>query len=381
MSASLSPPRARRFARLRRDDARRDVPRRVGWLATEAAAIAWVPMLVLAVAERFAKGRPEAMALFASDFTSHVRFLIAIPLLIVADALTAAAISRCEAHLEMSGLVASGEPSLRAGIDISRRLRTSRLVSLAIAVVVAGLVVGRHGDLMVSRVYLESRHEGASWASLWHGFVAFPIFRFLLLRWVFRWLVWAGFLFWLRRLDLRLVATHPDRSGGLGFLTTPVSAALGVVLGVSATAAMAWRNAIVSNAAAFGQVRGQALFFGAVWLVLLLGPLVFFAPRLLRLRRIALVEYSRLGDDYTHAFHEKWIRRPHPPEEVLGTPDLQSLADLGGSMDVVHGLRPTPIDLHLVLPVVGVYAVALLPVFLSQFSLEELLARLVKVVL
>ncbi|MGZ3456149.1 MAG: hypothetical protein ACXVEF_41475 [Polyangiales bacterium] len=344
-------------------------------------AITWAPMLLLAIVERIVKGRPEIASQFAHDFESHVRFLVALPLLIVSDALVGAAFSRCESHLEASGLVASSERGLRAGIDTARRLRASRVAAVIIALGVLGVAISKGSTDVSAWVNLEARRDGATWASAWLGFVGFPVYRFFLLRWMFRWLVWAGFLFWMRRLDLKLVATHPDRSGGLGFLTVPVSATLGLVFGVTLASAVAWRNAVVSHAATIGQVRIQALLLGSVWSVLLLGPLIFFTPRLLRLKRVALVQYSRLGNEYTQAFQDKWIGHHQGEEPLLGTPDLQSLADLGNSMQIVQGLRPTPMDLHVVLPVVAVFAAALLPVALSQLSLEELLMRLVKVVL
>jgi len=382
MSVSLPSPRARRTLRRHEKDATvRDAPHSVVVLASAAAAIAWVPMLLLAVAERLVGGRPEATSLFLHDFTIHVRLLVAIPAMIVSDSLSAAAIQRCEEHLQGSGIVGSSE-RLRAGIETSRRVRGSLVVSVVIALLVFGIAIaaGSRGDGMAALANMETQH-GASWAGVWHGFVAFPMFRFFLLRWLFHWLVWAGFLFWIKRLDLKLVATHPDRAGGLGFLCVPVSAAIGVVFGFSATAAMAWRNAVLSQVTTFGHVRIQAALLGAIWAVLLLAPLIVFAPRLLRLKRIALVEYSRLGHEYTQAFQDKWIRDRHDTEALLGTPDLQSLADLGTALDVVQSLRPTPIDVHLVLPVAIVYGISLLPAVLSQLSLEELLARLIKVVL
>jgi hypothetical protein len=271
-------------------EARRDVPRSVFVLAGAAAAVAWVPMLLLAIAERMAEGRPDATRAFIADLTTHVRLLLAIPLLIVADVLVGCAFARCEEHIEEPGLLdPRDEPRVREGIGFARRLRGSPVVSVMIALVVFGIAFGTRGENIGSWAYLEARRSEGSWPAQWLGFVAFPAFRFFLLRYLYRWLVWGGFLFWLRRFELRLIATHPDRCGGLGFLTVPISASLGVVFGVSATGAMAWRQAVIAHHAPLDQVRAQALMFAAVWLVVFLGPLLVFTPRLLRLKRIALV--------------------------------------------------------------------------------------------
>lgn len=337
-------------------------------------------MLLLAMAERALTGHPEAMRVFTNDYAVHVRFLLALPLLIVGDALTGAAISRCESHVVDAGIVGPDDARVARALDVVRRLRSSRAISFLILAGVMALALGTSGENLAAWLEL-TRRRAVLWPSVWLGFVAFPLFRFFLLRWLFRWLVWAGFLVFLRRRDLQLVATHPDRCGGLGFLAVPVSASLGIVFGVTLTVAMSWRQVIVSQAASFAQVRVQALGLAAVWFVVLLGPLMVFAPRLMRLKRVALVEYSRLGDEYMRDFQQKWLRAPRSGEKLLGTPDIQSLADLGTAMDVVQALRPTPIDHHLIGPFVAVYVLALLPVVLSQISLDELLTRLLKVVL
>ena len=54
--------------------------------------------------------------------------------------------------------------------------------------------------------------------------MSLPIFQFLLCRWYFRLFIWARFLWQVSRIDLSLVPTHPDRVGGLGFLSDTVYA-------------------------------------------------------------------------------------------------------------------------------------------------------------
>src|SRR6478736_1025990 len=75
-----------------------------------------------------------------------------------------------------------------------------------------------------------------SLAGKWYAYVSLPLFQFLLLRWYYRLLIWAAFLWHISRIPLQLVPTHPDRVGGLGFLSnivyafTPLAAAHGVML-------------------------------------------------------------------------------------------------------------------------------------------------------
>ena len=75
-----------------------------------------------------------------------------------------------------------------------------------------------------------------SLAGMWYGYVSLPLFQFLLMRWYFRLFIWARFLWQVSRIDLSLVPTHPDRVGGLGFLSntvyafTPLAVAHGALL-------------------------------------------------------------------------------------------------------------------------------------------------------
>lgn len=57
-----------------------------------------------------------------------------------------------------------------------------------------------------------------TYAGYWHAFVSIPIFQFILVRWYLRLFIWFQFLWRVSRLNLRLIATHPDRAAGIGFL-------------------------------------------------------------------------------------------------------------------------------------------------------------------
>ena len=55
-------------------------------------------------------------------------------------------------------------------------------------------------------------------------YVSLPAFQFVLYRWYFRLFIWMRFLWQVARCELSLVPTHPDRAGGLGFLSLSVVA-------------------------------------------------------------------------------------------------------------------------------------------------------------
>ena len=80
-------------------------------------------------------------------------------------------------------------------------------------------------------------------------------------------------------------------------------------------------------------------------LVVFGGPLLVFAPTLARVRRTGLREYGTLASRYTQLFERKWVKGGGAPEELLGTADIRSLADLGNSYELVKKMRVVPIEL------------------------------------
>ena len=79
--------------------------------------------------------------------------------------------------------------------------------------------------------------------------------------------------------------------------------------------------------------------------VLLAAPLLVLTPKLAELKRSGLHKYAGLGTAYVKSFDAKWIRRLSPEQEpLLGTADIQSLADLYNSYTVVREMNVVLVD-------------------------------------
>ena len=110
-----------------------------------------------------------------------------------------------------------------------------------------------------------------------------------------------------------------------------------------------------------------------------LGPMLVFAPKLAAAKRAGLREYGTLAQRYVREFDGKWIRGGAPADEPLvGSADIQSLADLGNSFEVVRGMRWVPFTGQTVLQLAVATLLPVLPLTLTMISLEELLDRLLK---
>jgi hypothetical protein len=116
--------------------------------------------------------------------------------------------------------------------------------------------------------------------------------------------------------------------------------------------------------------------------LIFLGPLLVFVPLLARTRRQGLREFSALANRYDYAFVDKWIRGQAPPEEsLLGTGDIQSLADLGNSFIFARQMRPIPFDLRTIIQMSLIAAVPMLPLLPLVMPIEDILKMLAKALL
>ena len=343
----------------------------------------WLPLVVLSALRGQAVGGDLAVP-FLKDFELHVRFLVALPLLVAAELVVHQRMQPVIRLFRERGIVPAGELSrFERAVDGAFRLRNSLTAELVLIAFVYG--VGIHIvwrgfiALNVPTWYATPAPGGPtlSIAGLWYGYVSLPIFQFLLCRWYFRIFIWARFLYQVSRTQLSLVPTHPDRLGGLGFLSgmvyafTPLAAAHGALL--SGTLA----NRIFYAGASIRDFRAEVL--GTVGIVLLLafGPLVVFAPQLSAARRRGTLEYGDLAERYVRQFDAKWLRGGAPEgESLLGAADIQSLADLTNSVEVVRTMKTVPIAKEAVIRLAVATALPVLPLLLTIMPLEELLKKL-----
>ena len=217
-------------------------------------------------------------------------------------------------------------------------------------------------------------------AGYWYAFVSIPIFQFILLRWYLRLGIWFRFLWRVSRLQLRLLPSHPDRAGGIGFLGRS-SYAFGPLLFAQGTlVAGLIASRILFHAEKLMDFKMTMGGLIALFVLVILGPLIMFTPQLSRAKRRGLSEYGTLATVYVAEFDEKWIGGGAKGEEILGTADIQSLADLSNSYAVVKEMRLVPFGLNDVVRLAAATALPVVPLFLTIMPLEELVTQILKII-
>jgi len=348
--------------------------------------IAWVPLLALSAVDGKAWGAEVAVP-FLYDVDAHLRFLVALPLLIVAELVVHQRMRPVVVQFVTMGLVRDAiRERFDAAIESAMRLRNSMLAEVLMIAIVYGV-----GILVVWRYYIalgaptwyatpEGEGRRLYLAGWWYFLVSLPLFQFLLLRWYFRLFVWARFLWQVSRLDIAYAPMHPDRTGGIGFLSrigyafTPLLLAQGTLLaGMIA-------NRIFFDGASLAQFKLEVFTFVAVMVGLVLAPLLVFVVPLSRAKRAGLRDYGHLAKDLVDEFDAKWLGGRAHGEPLVGSPDPSLLCDIAASFDVVREMRVVPITRDTVLQLVVMTLLPVGPLLLTMVSVEELLAQLLKIV-
>jgi hypothetical protein len=343
----------------------------------------WLPLLLLSAMHGELLGGGAAVP-FLVDVEVHVRFLVVVPLLIASELVVH---QRMLALTKVFGdrklVPPGGQSRLDSVVASAYRLRNSVPAEVLLVLVVYAfgiLVVWRHySALDTSTWYATAATAGSrlSPAGVWYLFVSLPIFQFLLLRWYFRLFIWARLLWQVSRIELQLVPTHPDRAGGLAFIATMVHGYMPLVMAHGALFSGNIANRIFHLGATLPQYRLEILLLVLILLLIVLGPLVVFAPQLARVKRKGLREYGTLAQRYVRDFATKWLRGGAPAgEPLVGSADVQSLADLGNSYEIVRSMRVVPVTRDSMLQIAIAALVPFAPLLLTIMPLEELLKKL-----
>jgi hypothetical protein len=211
--------------------------------------------------------------------------------------------------------------------------------------------------------------------------VSIPIVQFLLLRWYLRFFIWFRFLWQVSRIDLILISIHPDRCAGLAFLGQSAYAFGPILFAQGAMLAGLVASRVLYRGESLLSFKFQIGGFVAFFVLAVLGPLVMFTPRMARAKRKGLADYGLLAQRYVESFDKEWVLRDSPPpEKLLGSGDIQSLADLGNSHAVVNEMRTIPFGLQDITRLAVATAAPFLPLLLTIFSPEELILRVIKIV-
>jgi hypothetical protein len=346
--------------------------------------VCWLSLLILSLTQGLAYNRSLQIPFFR-DFAVNVRFLVSLPILVLAELGIDRRLRAIVIHFVDSGLVKAADlPSFEAGLKKVMRLRDHILPELTIlAFAFLQSVPARHGEVLMAGVSNwhfigTATGETVSLAGTWFATISMPIFRFLLWRWLWRIFLWTFFLWRVSRVKLQLVPTHPDQSAGLGFLSEGQRRLAPIVFAGGAVIAGQVANAITYQGATLSGLKFVMISYGVMAILSLVAPLLLMSPKLFKVKRQGILDYGALANAYTQSFDAKWVHGKQQGKPLLGSSDIQSLADLSNSFAIVRDMRPVPVNKNTLIALALAAALPLVPLIFLVTPADELVRAVMK---
>lgn len=340
--------------------------------------LAWGVPLVLSFMGGHALG-PLASRPFLLDLGVWARFLVAISLFVLMERQVEESLRTTLAQFVRAPLIAPDSlADAAAAVTKALRQRDSRIAEaacLALAVIISiysFFSITSSSTSWVVEASLDGRLP--TLAAWWCLFISSPLFWFLLLRELWRHLVWSMLLRRFAALRLRLVSTHPDRMGGLGFVGLYPNAYATFILAMSCVLGAALAYELMG-----GQLPGDkyAFVMGA-WLAVVLAlfvyPLFAFHKPLSKLKAETLYACSAQATRYHRASERKLLgRNLAAPTEHEAAED-QDVPDPSKQFDTTRKLYVFLVHRSALVPVSAAAMLPLAAAGMTQLPYKELLS-------
>jgi hypothetical protein len=349
------------------------------WRAVLSVLVAWVPLVVLAQVQNLAIGSGPGSLL--EDFAAYARFLVAVPLLVLAEAQASYWLHRVLEHFIAARLIAPEQDArFQELLASTRRLLGSRLVLVAVVVLsyVLTLASAREwvqlGVANWALVSHEPGHEIVSYAGWWRLLVSQPLFMALFLTWLWRLFLWMRCMRTIARMGVRIIASHPDKAGGLGFLGQSLRGFPILSLAMGSAIAGTLANLMLHDQRASTSLTPVVVATVVFILLLCAGPLLTFIKPMREAQDDAELSYGALATSLGQQLEDRWLPKAERLDaDALGAPDFSSTADLFSVTAHVDEMRPIPIQLKDFIPLLAATLLPFLPIILRQVSFSELL--------
>lgn len=344
-------------------------------------ALAWgVPVVWALLNGRLWPGDAAGEPLL-SHYGLHARFLVAVALLVVAEAVADRGLKRVIAQFTASGAVgAAARLPFERLLRDTARLRDRTLPWVVVAGVALGWTLGHVPD---------SGDDALTWATgargelgfggWWMLYVSRPIFVVLLLAWAWRLLLTTLLFARIGRLELALVPTHPDRQGGIGFVQALPGALAPVVLALSMVVTSQWAHDVLYHGTSLASLKLPAAALVVTLALLPLLPLLVLAPALIGTKARALPAYAALVGEHGRQVHRRWIlREPVADDRLIDAAEIGPVADAAAMYQAVAAMQPVPVGKRAIVPLVLAIGLPLVVLVALRLPLKSVLGHLLK---
>lgn len=345
--------------------------------------IAWLPLAVLTIIDGTFMTTNITIP-FIKDVVPFTKALVAIPLLIMADNVIEPMMAAALKYLQTSGVVPEAEKADMDGavekLSFLINARWIQFVLALLAILVGWKLQADYVGMWTERsvtswaLQLENGEVDLTMAGTWFLLVTSPMASFLLYRWVWRFIAWSKFLYHVSRLELELYASHSDLAGGLGKLGNGQFSFGIVFMTMAALVSSELATQVIYEGEKLVDVKPVVLVFIIFSVAIIVAPLFFFAKKLFKLKRDALVEYGALQHRASRDFHQHWINGEG--EELVDSIQPSAMADYNVVYQVVSDMRIVPLTLKAVVILVVMLLIPFTPLTLTEFSIWDVLSMI-----
>lgn len=347
--------------------------------------LAWGIPFLLSLAEGnllYASGKPYLL-----DLGAWARFFIAVGIFIIAERQVEPQLRVTLDQFASAPLIAPKSlASAARNVTTALRRRNSALaeaICLAIAIVASIVAVLNLVDADTASWAIRGSTDGGMFtlAGWWCFLVSFPIFWFLLLRGLWRHLVWAMLLYALSREKLQLVVTHPDGKAGLAFVGRYPNAYALFIFGMSCVVGAILAHLLQNGElpiATYGYVMAAWLF---IVLALFAIPLLAFSMPLSALKQNALAVSGAQATRALRQAERKLLGANVAPSGADEAKDLEDVADPSKHFEAARKLSIFLLNRSALVPLGAAALLPLAAAGMTKLPYKELFAIVKKLLL
>lgn len=342
--------------------------------------IAWVPLAVFCVV----LGQTHSGSIlrgFIGDVATHVRLLLALPLFVAAEYIILPPLERITLHFRHSRLLPpERHAEFEQAVERARQRSAGAWPSFFVAALSYATVVATfafaHSETLATWQRLPESHA-MSIAGWWHLLVSLPLLIGLIYAWIWRLVVWCRFLLSVARLDLRLVASHPDHVAGLQFVARSPAAFIPLALAVGLIVSGTLANRVLYQGLNPNDAAMTPIVTAMVMVAILMIPPLMLGRALFATKNVGVVRYGELASRLGIEFEHKWLdARSGVDRSSLSEPDFSATTDLYGVSSNVYAMHILPIDYRVAIPIAVATLLPFVPIWLSEVPLTTIIHAL-----
>jgi hypothetical protein len=347
--------------------------------------LTWLPLVIITFIEGTLYSGIQLS--FLKDVAMQARLLVALPILIMIKPVIDHKVVEVTKYLSEALMSPEDRHDIvTRAFHRAKKLTSSALTEVILLLIVIGLTI----SLVKGGVYSaleggttswmasnKSGNQSLSFSGDWAVFFSIPVFSFLLIRWLWRYLIWMLLLFRLSKSRLNLLATHPDRAGGLGIIILAQRNFNLIFVAGSAVISGQLMAQLMKYPDSFNTIRNLGIAYIVLCLALVLFPLVFFMGKLVTTKQQGLLRLSKLGATLSDKFEREWenelpIERRISEKQV----DPSMIYDYAGIYDSLQRLRTIPVTIREIIGMALALFIPFIPILFIHFSVAELLKKI-----